>query len=75
VGLDLAEEPVQRRPTTGRPSVRYRRTSSSLTTKACVPAERRIKPMVIDGKKVYQIGIPIHQGYCGIAEDEGLDRA
>ena len=27
--------------------------------------------MMIDGKKVYQIGIPIHQGYRGIAEDEG----
>jgi formate dehydrogenase major subunit len=32
---------------------------------------RRIKPMTIDGKKVYQIGIPIHQGYRGIKEDEG----
>jgi formate dehydrogenase major subunit len=32
---------------------------------------RRIKPMMIDGKKVYQIGIPIHQGYRGIQEDEG----
>ena len=32
---------------------------------------RRIKPMLIDGKKLYQIGIPIHQGYRGIAEDEG----
>jgi formate dehydrogenase major subunit len=34
---------------------------------------RRIKPMTIDGKKVYQIGIPIHQGYRGIQEDEGKD--
>jgi formate dehydrogenase major subunit len=32
---------------------------------------RRIKPMMIDGKKTYQIGIPIHWGYRGIAEDEG----
>jgi len=32
---------------------------------------KRIKPMQIDGKKVYQIGIPIHWGYRGIAEDEG----
>jgi formate dehydrogenase major subunit len=31
----------------------------------------RIKPMTIDGKKTYQIGIPIHWGYRGIAEDEG----
>jgi formate dehydrogenase major subunit len=33
---------------------------------------QRIKPMLIDGKKTYQIGIPIHWGYRGIAEDEGL---
>jgi formate dehydrogenase major subunit len=32
---------------------------------------RRIKPMTIDGKKTYQIGIPIHWGYRGISEDEG----
>jgi formate dehydrogenase major subunit len=32
---------------------------------------KRIKPMTIDGKKVYQIGIPIHWGYRGIAEDAG----
>ena len=31
----------------------------------------RIRPMTIDGKKVYQIGLPIHQGYRGIKEDEG----
>jgi len=31
----------------------------------------RIKPMMIDGKKTYQIGIPIHWGYRGIAEDAG----
>jgi formate dehydrogenase major subunit len=34
---------------------------------------RRIKPMQIDGKKVYQIGLPIHQGFRGIKEDEHLD--
>jgi len=26
--------------------------------------------MIIDGKKVYQIGLPIHQGFRGIDEDE-----
>ena len=31
---------------------------------------KRIKKMTIDGKPVYQIGIPIHWGYRGIAEDE-----
>ncbi|MGA8143507.1 MAG: formate dehydrogenase-N subunit alpha [Candidatus Acidiferrales bacterium] len=34
---------------------------------------RRIKPMQINGKKVYQIGLPIHQGFRGIKEDEGKD--
>ncbi len=32
---------------------------------------RRIKSMIVDGKKTYQIGIPIHWGYRGIAEDAG----
>jgi formate dehydrogenase major subunit len=34
---------------------------------------KRIKPMTIDGKKIYQIGIPIHQGYRGIQEDKDRD--
>jgi len=34
---------------------------------------KRIKPMTIDGKKVYQIGFQIHQGFRGITEDEGKD--
>ncbi len=34
---------------------------------------KRLKPMNIDGKKVYQIGLPIHQGFRGIIEDEGKD--
>jgi formate dehydrogenase major subunit len=32
---------------------------------------KRIKGMTVDGKKVFQIGIPIHWGFRGIAEDEG----
>jgi formate dehydrogenase major subunit len=31
---------------------------------------RRIRPMKIDGKETFQIGIPIHWGFRGIAEDE-----
>jgi formate dehydrogenase major subunit len=31
---------------------------------------KRIKAMTIDGRKTYQIGIPIHWGYRGIAEDD-----
>jgi formate dehydrogenase major subunit len=34
---------------------------------------KRIKPMTIDGRKVYQIGLPINQGYRGIQEDAGKD--
>jgi formate dehydrogenase major subunit len=32
---------------------------------------RRIRPMKIDGKETFQIGIPIHWGFRGIAEDAG----
>jgi len=32
---------------------------------------RRIRPMKIDGKETFQIGIPIHWGFRGITEDEG----
>jgi formate dehydrogenase major subunit len=35
---------------------------------------KRIKPMMIDGKKVYQIGLPIHQGYRGIEEDDAASK-
>jgi formate dehydrogenase major subunit len=42
---------------------------ASYVAKAMVT--KRIRPMMIDGKKTYQIGIPIHWGYRGIAEDEG----
>ncbi len=39
--------------------------------KAKAMVTRRIKPMKIDGKPMYQIGIPIHWGFRGIAEDAG----
>jgi formate dehydrogenase major subunit len=42
---------------------------NSYVAKAMVT--HRIKPMMIDGRKTYQIGIPIHWGYRGIAEDAG----
>jgi formate dehydrogenase major subunit len=32
---------------------------------------RRIRPMKIDGKETFQIGVPIHWGFRGIVEDEG----
>jgi formate dehydrogenase major subunit len=42
---------------------------SSYLAKAMVT--HRMRPLIIDGKKTYQIGIPIHFGYRGIQEDAG----
>jgi len=53
----------------GNDKVRVTSARSYYEAKAFVT--KRIKPMMIDGKKTYQIGIPIHQGYRGIQEDEG----
>jgi formate dehydrogenase major subunit len=44
-------------------------TSARASYQAKAMVTHRIKPMIIDGKKVYQIGIPIHYGYRGIQED------
>jgi len=46
-------------------------TSARATHIAKAMVTKRIKSMMIDGKKVYQIGMPIHFGYRGIQEDEG----
>src|SRR2546426_358846 len=50
---------------------RVKVSSARASYKAKAMVTKRIKPMTIDGKKTYQIGIPIHWGYRGIAEDEG----
>ncbi len=50
---------------------RVKVSSARATYVAKAMVTRRIKPMMIDGKKTYQIGIPIHWGYRGIAEDAG----
>src|SRR5438132_2817582 len=54
---------------TGGEKVKVTSARASYVAKAMVT--KRIKPMMIDGKKTYQIGIPIHWGYRGIAEDAG----
>jgi formate dehydrogenase major subunit len=48
-------------------------TSARGTYLAKAMVTHRIKPMMIDGKKIYQIGIPIHQGYRGIQADAGRE--
>jgi len=45
-------------------------TSARSTYIAKAMVTRRIRPMKIDGKETFQIGIPIHWGFRGIAEDE-----
>jgi formate dehydrogenase major subunit len=42
---------------------------ASYSAKAMVT--QRMRALMIDGKKMYQIGIPIHFGYRGIQEDAG----
>ena len=54
-----------------RGSEKIKVTSARGTYVAKAFVTRRIKPMMIDGKKVYQIGLPIHRGFRGIAEDGG----
>src|SRR5215211_6596312 len=54
---------------TGGELVRVSSARGAYVAKAMVT--KRIKPMLIDGKKTYQIGIPIHWGYRGSKEDEG----
>jgi len=53
----------------GGDKVRVSSARSDYVAKAMVT--NRIKPMLIDGEKTYQIGIPIHWGYRGISEDGG----
>ena len=75
--VELVPEPFIEIPTelasemgiAGGEKVRVSSARSHYVAKAMVT--NRIKPMMIDGKKTYQIGIPIHWGYRGIAEDKG----
>ena len=67
IPVELAEEKGIR----GTDMIHVISARGTYTAKAFVT--RRLKPMMIDGKKVYQIGLPIHQGYRGITEDEGRD--
>ena len=67
IPVELAEEKGIR----GTDKIHVISARGTYTAKAFVT--RRLKPMMIDGKKVYQIGLPIHQGFRGIQEDAGRD--
>ncbi len=69
--VEISEEMAQEMGFIGGEKVKVSSIRGEYIAKAMVT--KRIKSMMIDGKKVYQIGIPIHQGYRGIKEDEGKD--
>ena len=67
--VEIPEEMARERGIAGGDRVKVESARGEYIAKAMVT--KRIKPMQINGKKTYQIGIPIHWGYRGIAEDEG----
>jgi formate dehydrogenase major subunit len=67
--IEISEELANERGIKGGDMLRVASARGVYMAKAFVT--KRIKPMMIDGKKTYQIGIPIHQGYRGIQEDQG----
>jgi formate dehydrogenase major subunit len=69
--VEISEEMAQEMGIIGGEKVKVSSIRGEYIAKAMVT--KRIKAMMIDGKKVYQIGIPIHQGYRGIKEDESKD--
>ncbi len=67
--IEMSTEMADEMGIRGGETIKVSSARGSYVAKAMVT--RRIKPMMIDGKKVHQIGIPIHQGFRGISEDEG----
>jgi formate dehydrogenase major subunit len=67
--IEIPEELAKELGINGGDRVKATSARGSYLAKAMIT--KRIKPMIIDGKKTYQIGIPIHWGYRGIAEDSG----
>jgi formate dehydrogenase major subunit len=69
--IEISEEMAAELGISGSDKIKVSSIRGTYIAKAMVT--KRIKPMTIDGKKVYQIGFPIHQGFRGITEDEGKD--
>ena len=67
--VEISEELAQERGIQGGDRIKVSSIRGTYIAKAMVT--KRIKQMTIDGKKVHQVGIPIHWGFRGIAEDEG----
>jgi formate dehydrogenase major subunit len=64
--VEIPVELAQELGISGSDKVKVTSARSSYIAKAMVT--RRIKPMMIAGKKTYQIGIPIHWGYKGLSD-------
>jgi formate dehydrogenase major subunit len=67
--VEIPEELAQELGIKGGDKVKVTSIRSDYIAKAMVT--KRIKPMMVDGKKTYQVGMPIHWGFMGIAEDLG----
>jgi formate dehydrogenase major subunit len=67
--VEIPEELARELGLSGGDKVKVSSVRGAYIAKAMVT--KRIKPMMIDGKKTYQVGFPIHWGYRGISEDEG----
>ncbi len=66
--VEIPEELAQEMGLKGGDVVKVSSIRGTYIAKAMVT--KRIKSMMIDGKKTYQVGFPIHWGYRGISEDE-----
>jgi len=66
--VEIPEELAQERGIRGGDVLKVSSIRGTYIAKAMVT--KRIKHMMVAGKKTYQIGIPIHWGYRGIAEDD-----
>jgi formate dehydrogenase-N alpha subunit len=67
--VEISEELAAERGISGGDLLKVSSVRGTYKGKAMVT--KRIKQMTLDGKKTHQIGIPIHWGFRGIAEDQG----
>ena len=67
--VEVPHELAEQMGLSGGEKVKVTSARSSYIARAMVT--RRIHAMNVDGRKMFQIGIPIHWGFRGIAEDEG----
>ena len=67
--VEIPEELAAEKGIRGGDTVRVSSIRGTYIAKAMVT--KRIKSMMIDGKKIYQVGFPIHWGFRGIPSDEG----